>query len=425
MPRPHRRLPAALLALLVLAAGACSQVDGSTATPAGTAPRTLTVLLADDWASTDAVVDAITDFEEQHDVRVVARPARFGQLEEFMIADRTGPQDVDVSQWHAFAAGSLGWAESVTERFASEYGPDAFVPGAMEDVTWDGEVYGVPLDVNAMVLLVNTDLLEQFGHTPEDLATWGGLQAVADSAAEQGVRLTHLPASTWSLYAWLRGNGGRWFERSPEAGTTLLFDSPEVAETFQFLAGLTADDARLAVPADEVDSSSDAFPLFVDEQILALASGTWDVARLIDEEPGFEWTVVPMPQGPSADGPGTVLGGSSLYITKQADDAALAWEFLTHMIEPEYAMRYARESGRLPGRTDVLADPFFDDVRYRVAVDQLPNASAMRLIAWPRVLDQATRVIFDVLHHKGTVAEELAALQEAATGMLPAGEAPS
>ena len=413
------RAAGAVLALVLLAG--CSQSGPATTTAAEATRPALTVVLADDWATAPAFVDAVADFEAEHDVRVVARRAKFGQLEEFMLADRAGPREVDVEQWHAFAAGALGWALPLTERFASEYADGTFVAGAMEDVTWDDEVYGVPLDVNAMVMVVNTDLLERFGHTLEDLETWDGLAEVAASAAEHDVRLTHLPASAWSMNAWLRANGGQWFERDPQDGTTLLFNSPAVRETFDFLTSLTADGERMAIADDDTDTDAAAYPLFDNQEILLLATGTWDVARLIDDDPGFAWTVVPMATGPSATGPGTVLGGSSLFVTDHADDPALAWSFITHVVQPQYAMRYAKEDGRLPGRTDVLADPFFDDVRYQVAVDALPNAAAMRLIVYPRVMDLATATIRDVLNHEADGPDPFARLQRASTQMLRTG----
>lgn len=412
-----RRSALAVLLVGALVAGACASPAGGDGDTVASGRRTLTVMLADDWASSAPVVRAIAEFEADHDVRVVTRPAKFGQLEEFMFADRDGPQDVDVAQWHAFAAGALGLAMPVTERFASTYDDGTFVPGAMEDVTWDGEVYGVPLDVNAMVMIVNTDLLARFGHTLEDLRTWEGVREVASAGAERDVRFTHLPASTWSLYAWLRANGGHWFDREPGSSTRLLLDSPAVRETFTFLSELSEGE-RLAVVADDTDTDAEAYPLFVGEQILTLATGTWDVARLIDDDPEFSWAVVPMPLGPSADGPATVLGGSSLYVTGHADDPSLAWEFATHLVEPDHALSYAKEEGRLPARTDVLADPFFEDDRYRVAVEQLPVASAMPLIVYPRVLDLTTSAIFDVLHHLADVDEAFGAAQRAGTAII-------
>lgn len=404
--RPARTLALVLAAIVAVGCTTATGTEDAT-------PSTLTVMLADDWASSPAVVDAVTEFEEEHDVRVVVRPVTFSQLEEFMIADRTGPREVDVSQWHAFAAGALEFALPVTERFAATYSDGTFLPGAMEDVTWDEQVYGVPLDVNAVVLIVNTDLLAGFGHDLDDLATWDGLRGVAESAAEHDVRLTHLAVSTWSTLAWLRANGGRWFELE-DGRPRMTFDTEPVIETMEFLADLTADGGRLAYVADSIDTDADAYPLFHDQQTLALASGTWDVARLVEDDPDFDWTVLPMPQGPSAQGPGTVLGGSSLYVTQHAADPALAWEFATHMVEPAHALRYARDHGRLPGRTDVLNDPFFDDQRYQVAVDQLPHAAPLRLVVYPRVLDLATRSIQKTLNHTAPAAAEFNSLQERA-----------
>lgn len=419
MPRPVRAVASLVLAALLLSA--CTSAGGEDTATSSASPRTLTVLLADDWAAADAVVDAITDFEAEHDVRVVTRPAAFGQLEEFMFADRAGSREIDVSQWHAFAAGALDLAKPITTRFDAEYPADLFLPGAMEDVTWDDEVYGVPLDVNAMVMVVNTTLLDGLGFDLDDLATWEGVRTVAEAAAEREVRFTHLPVSTWSMNAWLRANGGRWFERDAAEGTRLLLDSMPVQQTFEFLGDLATD--RLAYADEETDTDADAYPLFTAGSTLALASGTWDVARLLTEDVPFEWEVVPMPMGPSADGPGTVLGGSSLYITEQVDDAALAWEFMTHLVQPEYALRYARESGRLPARTDVLADPLFQTDEYRVAVESLPHATPMQLIVYPRILDITTAAIFDALHKVDEPSAAFAEAQRAGEEILEASEA--
>lgn len=356
----------------------------------------ITVMLADDWATSSAMLDAIDAFEAEHDVRVAVRAVEFGQLGEYMQADRTGAREIDVAQWHAFAAGHVGYAIPVTARFAAEYPDGTFIPGAIDDVTWGGQIYGVPLDTNAMVAIVNVDLLQQVGGSLEDLETWDGVRQVAAEAAGQRVRYTHVPASTWSTYAWLRANGGDWFTVDESGEITLQLGGPRTRETFRFLASLTVNETR-GFTSDTVDTSAEAFPLFADSQIIALHTGTWDVARLLDEDPGFRWTVVPMPRGPGSTGPSTVLGGSSLYMAEQVADAELAWAFITHVVQPRYALEYARRDGRLPPRTDVLSDPMFTEDRYRVAVEQLPNGSAMRLLAFPRVNELTTQAIFQVL----------------------------
>lgn len=401
-----------LQVLLVLALTACSV--GSSQGSEG--QDTLTLLLADDWATAPAVAASITDFEEAHGVRVEVRGVQFGQIEEFLLADRSGSREIDAVQWHAFAAGARGFAPPVTDRFRQQYADGTFVPGALEDVSWAGEIHGVPLDVNAVVMIVNTDLLTEVGHTVEDLRTWTGVRQVAEAAGARDLRFTHVAASTWSTFAWLRANGGRWFDLDGDGPPRPDFDSPAVVETFDFLSGLVADD--LAFAAEDVDTASDAAPLFVDQQTLALTSGTWDVARLEQQDPGFAWTVLPMPTGPHGDQSATVLGGSSLFVTEQANDVDRAWELITALVEPEPAMRYAREDGRLPARTDVLSDPFFDQPALQVAVDELPRASAMRMLAFPRLMDRVTRRIYEVLHGQGPAADVFRDLQAEASELM-------
>ncbi len=413
------RLGAAALAL-ALTATACGG-DGDPPTSAATAAsmgddRVLTVLLADDWAPTDAVQRATADFEAEHPgVQVDLRGVPFGQLLETIVADREGPGLIDVAQGHAFSAGAQGHARPVTERFQAAFPPGTFIPGAVDDVTWDGEQYGVPLDVNAVALMVNTTALDELGFTTDDLATWESSRAIAE-AAEGDVAFTYLAASTWSSYAWVRSNGADLFHFE-DGEPVLTFDSPGMTATYEFIADL-AEGGRLALTADDLDAS-DGFSLFRDGHLLTYATGTWDVANLLDDPPAFEWTVVPMPRGPDADTAHTVLGGSSTFITSLADDVGLAFEYAAHLVRPEYSLAYAMDEGRLPPQVDVLTDPFFHDPRYAAVVEELPNADAMKLIAFPRVQELYTLTIFDILSGDAGATAALLDLQaEAQTALV-------
>ena len=42
----------------------------------------------------------------------------------------------------------------------------AFLPGAIDDVTWAGRLYGVPLDTNALFLLYDTEQFKAANVTP-------------------------------------------------------------------------------------------------------------------------------------------------------------------------------------------------------------------------------------------------------------------
>ena len=121
-----------------------------------------------------------------------------------------------------------------------------------------------------------------------------------------------------------------------------------------------------------------------------------------------------MPRGPDTDVAHTVLGGSSTFITAQADDVGLAFEYAAHLVRPEYSLAYAMDDGRLPPQVDVLTDPFFQDPRYAAVVEELPNADAMKLIAFPRVQELYTLAIFDILAGEAGAAAVLSDLQSQA-----------
>lgn len=404
-----RRVLLAGLAVTVLVA-----CGGSTATTDEPSERVIHLLMADDWAPAPAVVDAIQDFEREHPgLRVSVRGVSFGQIEEAVRTDESGPQELDVVQWHAFAAGANGFAQRVTDLFEQTYDDGYFVPGAIDDVSWGGEIYGVPLDVNAVVLLVNVDAIEAAGHTLDDLATWDGLRDVADSLAETGTRLTYVPASSWTTYSWIRANGGEVFDFDASNEPVFSFDDPRTVEAFSFIHDLIGKDEIFVPEAQE--ESRDAFTLFIDGDSATLTTGSWDIAELTKREPDFEWAVLPMPAGPSVTGdPHTVLGGSSTFVSSWADDRELAFELAAHLIKPEYSLQYAKDDGRLPPQVEVLDDPFFDDPRYDVVVDNLPLADAMRVLSYPTVTKMYTDAITDIFLLRAEPEDALAAVQDGA-----------
>jgi ABC-type glycerol-3-phosphate transport system substrate-binding protein len=71
--------------------------------------------------------------------------------------------------------------------------PEDYLPGAVLDVTWDGQRYGVPLDVNALVLLANGDLLEAAGVSRKTCATSRTSRATPRARGAAG-----RPTTRWS-----------------------------------------------------------------------------------------------------------------------------------------------------------------------------------------------------------------------------------
>jgi ABC-type glycerol-3-phosphate transport system substrate-binding protein len=196
----RRRGPAtaALVLCSVLLVAACTSPTRSTGVDV------VRVLLADDRASAAAVTAAVVDFEQDHPgVRVVLDGAPFSHIPDLVRAASDTGRPYDLVQWHAFALGAQGAAQPVGglwEQFGVS--PDEWLPGAVEDVTWNGEIYGIPLDTNALVLLVNREIADAADVDTGDLATWEGFRAAAERMTEGEVSGYAVGASNWHSFGW-------------------------------------------------------------------------------------------------------------------------------------------------------------------------------------------------------------------------------
>ena len=222
--------------------------------------------------------------------------------------------------------------------------------------------YGVPLDTNAMVLIYNVDHFREAGVPEPDPKTPMSLQAFADlarSVTNASHRAIAIPTSNWWTYGWIKANAGEVVEVGSDGRSKLTLDAPKVVEGVDFLADLIAQD--VAFPPRGVDAhSDDAFALFGAGKVSMHTSGSWDVANLEKENLGINYRIVLMPQEP---GGGTVMGGSSMWVPAASENRDLAVEFMTLLASDPYALRFAKEEGRLPVRPTGLRRPLLQRAR--------------------------------------------------------------
>lgn len=406
------RPPAAVLVAVALLA-ACGDVTSGDAED-----TVLRVMLADDWATAPAIANAVTAFEaENPSVRVAVQGVPFAQIPDAVRAAQQGGPQLDVVQWHAFALAENGLADEVSDLWeAHGVTTGEWVPGALDDVVWEGGVFGIPLDTNALVLMVNRDALQDARLTPADLADPDGFRAALDAFATSSRRPMALSSSGWAAYGWIRAFDGE-VVRLGDDGLDITFDDPNVIRALDYLAELIAD--GVAMEPTRRDVTRDATALFNSGVVAVHASGSWDVvASLEDAYTGPAVEVVPLPARSSEAG--TALGGSSLAVAAGSPNRDLAFQLMLHLVEDEWVLRYAREEGRLPARSRLLDDPLFDGPPFETVVAQLPRASADRLIAFPAANQAFKDALEDVLFGRATAAEAMARAQRIADDELAA-----
>ncbi|MFA9429521.1 extracellular solute-binding protein [Egicoccus sp. AB-alg2] len=405
------------LALFAVLAAGCT----ASAVPAE--PTLLRVIMADDWASAPAVRDVLDAFERDHEqVQVQVQAVPFSQIPDLVSAAQDLEQPYDLAHWHAFAAAAADLAEPLGAQWRDAgLRADEFLPGAVEDVTWLGEPYGVPLDTNALVLLTDLNALEEAGvASPGELRTMEGFHAAAEKVVAGGGAQWMLPISTssWQAYGWIRAFGGELLRIDQATGEpTFTFDHPRTVAALEFLVDLIRTD--LAPGPYGADLAADTVQAFASGQVATHATGSWDlniVARSADRD--LRVGVLPLPQA-DPDEPVTVLGGSSLFVPTGAEQPELAFELALRLIDDDVALRLAEEEGRLPARIRVFDAPLFtEDPLLSTFVQQLPNARVMPLIAYPDVAQAFSEALNDILSGHRPAVESMADLQEFAEAWL-------
>jgi multiple sugar transport system substrate-binding protein len=396
-----RRIVVALLLCLAASAVACGS---------GGAERPVTllrVLMTDDWV-TVPFVDAVRSFERDHpDVRVVIEKGPISLLTDAVRAGISSGAPPDVVQSHAFSAAGQGLAQPLDDLWAAHLDDSEFFPGAVEDVTWAGHHYGVPLDTNALVLLYNAELLRRAGVAePRPDMTFPEFEALAKAltSADGQRRGFVVTNSTWWAYGWIKANGGETVDFAGDGRPSLRLDSPQVVQTVSFLSGLIQ--KGYAFPPRAADShTGDAVAYFATGAAAMHASGSWDLVTLRRALPNSDFRVALMPKGPGGVA-GSAMGGSSMWVPQGAEHRDLAFAFMTHVISDTNALRLAKEEGRLPVRPRVFEDPFFDDPSLRVIFEQLRTAHPPKLGAFDGPSEQFSAALEDVFRPGGADARK-------------------
>lgn len=247
--------------------------------------------------------------------------------------------------------------------------PTELLPNAVEAMTIDGEVYGVPIYQTVNTPIYNTALLDAAGIS-EVPSTWDDILAAAPLLAANGVATLDYPGGpeeslNLTFYPLLWQAGGQVFS---DDGSSVAFDGPEGVAALQFLLDLQAagglvPDVATANSTFEgrgMPTSDVAMTHFAD------VSMTQQIAEAVGPENIVAGAPIEGPGGQAAFGiPGP------LTLAEKAKDNEGAKAFLRYMLEPDVLADLAAESGffppsesvEVPG-VDPIAEPFAEALQY-------------------------------------------------------------
>ncbi len=150
---------------------------------------------------------------------------------------------------------------------------------AVEQVTVDGQIYGIPEFFNNLMLIINTDALEEAGLTLDDVDTsdWEALaelnRALTVGSGNDLTRMGFDSKLPEFLPLWVRANGGAMLS---DDGRTAMLNSPEVVEALEFAVSIYDDQGGFAA----MKAFRDTWDFFGgNNQVVADQIGFWPMEQ--------------------------------------------------------------------------------------------------------------------------------------------------
>jgi multiple sugar transport system substrate-binding protein len=310
---------------------------------------------------------AIAEFERQNPgVKVVSEvgPQSSTQLHDLLtqkLRNRDRRLDVFVMDviWPAEFA-SAGWALPL-----DGYLPAAerrnFLPAPLSANEYRGQLFGLPLFIDAGLLYYRKDLLEKYGLAPP--RTWQELVAHAKTvlAGENDTRLTGFSAQfkqyeglVCNMMEYIVGNRGALWDAHR---MTSAIDQPAALSAVRFVRDrIVGEISHRGVLAYEEPES---LALFTQGQ--AIFHRNWPYAWAVanDNEKskvGGRVGMMPLPGFTPGTG-AAALGGWQIGVSRFSTKPDLAWRLAAFLTGNEVQRRIALATGRAPTRIALYDDP--------------------------------------------------------------------
>jgi multiple sugar transport system substrate-binding protein len=256
--------------------------------------------------------------------------------------------------------------------------------------TFDGDVYGIPKDIDSIGLWYNKKLFADAGVKPPTADwTWDDMVAAAKKltdASKGQYGVVAQPAAQQSYYTTIPQTGGQVISDDKKKSG---YDTPEAIKGVQVWVDLI--NKYHVSPTLQQMTDTDADTWFTSGKAAMIFEGSW-AANEFDEIPYAKENadVAPLPK---LDVPGGVSNGLANVMSAKTKHADAAWKFLQYLGSKDVATAEAESGSVIPafkGAADgwVKSKPHYN---LQVFIDGLesstPYPSSLNTAAW---MDPAT-----------------------------------
>lgn len=260
-----------------------------------------------------------------------------------------------------------------------------YLPWTTQRARKDGQYYGLPLDVQTLLIYRNNALFEEAGLDPA--APFTDLNELYDQSVkltkrangfidQVGFDTSYYSAFQTILYQQYfqrEQNGQPWID--PATNQLVWRDYPEILDLFKWFVKLSTDTDDSALLPGE-----DRFVLGKAAMTLGhpVARGTLQL-----QAPDLDYTIVPF--APRIAGQAPYTGGShwAWVVGKWAADPEMAWRWVQYCTSADAQIVWSETGGDLPSVTSLTTDTRFrPDANANTVMDSLSYASPWEWRGW-------------------------------------------
>jgi multiple sugar transport system substrate-binding protein len=232
----------------------------------------------------------------------------------------------------------------------------AYTSGALEAITFNGQIVAALYDFDVYALYYRADLFEQKGLKVP--TTWAELADVSQKLAEGDKYLYQWLPESFHGSQWIYENGGDLLSADNK---TVVFNSPEAVEAIQVYTDLLTNKSAIYWGADQ----GERIQGIKDGRIAMFSDGPYNMGIMKSAAPEMagQWKVAVHPYSKQ---PGSYLGGTGLVIPSQSAHKEAAWKFVEYAMRVENQIGVYTYAGAAPALTAALQsaevnapDPYF------------------------------------------------------------------
>lgn len=219
-------------------------------------------------------------------------------------------------------------SEDKMKEYQEEFSYENFPEGVTRLYNFNDKQYGVPKDVDCVVLAYNKELFDKAGvEYPNEDWNWSDLEAAAEKLTDKENNIYGYAAYNNIQEAWgnlLYQNGGCIIN---EENNTSGLDDPKSIEAMEVFMGYLDKYS----PSTAALAETDRRAMFASGNIAMISVGNWQLSSFTDNEAiRDKFDIAPLPAGPDGT-KATISNGLAYSVSSQSKNKAAAEAFVAYL----------------------------------------------------------------------------------------------